>query len=269
MSGLVTGLVLKHSKAKLSVRLVLIAIADHCDPDGYAFPRPKLIASEAGVSRETVRTAVEKLLDMGELAVVVEGHRQRPPLYRVLIQGNGECQDIGHYIPVDYARILGIEGQRIGPSKGRGLGLHREPPVGTAKEPLPERPFGPPAGAPKERPRDPIWDALTDLFGEPQTKTEKSLRGKTVRELREVNATPAGIKARAAEWPRLYPKIDLTQTALTKHWTKLGDEAGYVEPDADDAERAERNRLAVAEQQRMLDEHWRRTKETDGSQAHN
>lgn len=241
---------MRFSQATLSARLVLFCIADRADDEGVAFPRQSSTARDANVSVETVRRSIRTLEEIGELEVLSKGGPKNPPRYRVLV---GSPSDRG-------AKAPQVVGQSPSDCGAASLTV-KEPSL----EPLAARPFAAPPAAKKERPRDPIWDALADLFGEPQTKTEKSLRGKTVRELREVNATPAGIKARAAEWPRLYPKIDLTQTALTKHWTKLGDEAGYVEPDADEAERAERNRLAVAEQQRMLDEHWRRTKETDGS----
>jgi hypothetical protein len=40
-----------------------------------------------------------------------------------------------------------------------------------------------------ERPRDEIWDAITEHFGEPRTKSERGRRNRAVRELREAGAT--------------------------------------------------------------------------------
>lgn len=44
-----------------------------------------------------------------------------------------------------------------------------------------------------ERPRDELWDALTDEFGEVRTKSERGRRNVAVRELREAAVTPAEI----------------------------------------------------------------------------
>lgn len=39
------------------------------------------------------------------------------------------------------------------------------------------------------RPRDELWDALTEHFGEPRTTSERGRRNKAVKELREAGAT--------------------------------------------------------------------------------
>lgn len=41
-----------------------------------------------------------------------------------------------------------------------------------------------------ERPRDLLWDTLTEHFGEPRTKSERGRRNHAVRELRDAGATP-------------------------------------------------------------------------------
>lgn len=40
-----------------------------------------------------------------------------------------------------------------------------------------------------ERPRDELWDSLTEFFGEPRTKSERGRRNRAVRELRDAGAT--------------------------------------------------------------------------------
>lgn len=45
-----------------------------------------------------------------------------------------------------------------------------------------------------ERPSDPIWDALTEGFGEVRTKSERGRRNKAVKELRDAEATPEEIR---------------------------------------------------------------------------
>ena len=56
-------------------KLVLMAIADHCDDEGYAWPGIKGIAKKCGVAHRTVQRQVEDLQDKGILKVEA---RQRP-----------------------------------------------------------------------------------------------------------------------------------------------------------------------------------------------
>lgn len=72
------------------------------------------------------------------------------------------------------------------------------------------------------RPRDEVWDALTELFGEPSTHGAKSLRGKMVKSFKEAGATAQEIKARSIRYGRVMPPGTLlTETALEKHWPLL------------------------------------------------
>lgn len=66
--------VLDHSESELAARLVLLAIANHCDSVGRnAWPSQEKIADEAHVSVRTVKRCVVALSEMGELTV---GNRQ-------------------------------------------------------------------------------------------------------------------------------------------------------------------------------------------------
>ena len=72
-----------------------------------------------------------------------------------------------------------------------------------------------------ERPRNPMWDALSEHFPEPLTKTEKSNRGRIIRELTDAGATPDDVHARVAEHRRRRLHWDLTENALNTHWAEL------------------------------------------------
>lgn len=72
------------------------------------------------------------------------------------------------------------------------------------------------------RPRNELWDALTEVFGEPTTETARTLRGKIVRSLRDAGATHGEVLARARSWPRHFENATLTEAALEKHWDRLG-----------------------------------------------
>lgn len=68
-----------------------------------------------------------------------------------------------------------------------------------------------------------IWDAFVELLGyEPQTKDERSLWGRRVKELKEVGATPDEIRKRGQAWRRKYPSTALTINVLPKWWGALG-----------------------------------------------
>ena len=56
-------------------KLVLMAIADHCDDEGYAWPGIRGIAKKCGVAHRTVQRQGEDLQDKGILKVEP---RQRP-----------------------------------------------------------------------------------------------------------------------------------------------------------------------------------------------
>lgn len=73
-----------------------------------------------------------------------------------------------------------------------------------------------------ERARNPIWDALVEVFGEPSTDTSRSLRGKVCSSLTRAGATPDEILKRAKSWPRHFENATLTELALEKHWDALG-----------------------------------------------
>lgn len=80
---------------------------------------------------------------------------------------------------------------------------------------------GPAPGKP-DKPRNPIWDTLAAIFGEPTTRTNTRLRGRICASLTEAGATPDEIVDRARSWPYHFPKATLTETALEKHWDRLG-----------------------------------------------
>lgn len=74
----------------------------------------------------------------------------------------------------------------------------------------------------RSRPRNPVWDALAEVFGDPTTESNTRLRGRITRSLATAGATPEEIMRRAAAWPFHFPGAVLTETALERHWDRLG-----------------------------------------------
>lgn len=84
--------VLENSEAQLADRLVLLAIANHCDAHGFvAYPSVEQIAVEAGVSRRTVFRSIDQLVRMNELEVSKNRGRGQRNTYRVAYYKR--CQD--------------------------------------------------------------------------------------------------------------------------------------------------------------------------------
>jgi hypothetical protein len=74
-----------------------------------------------------------------------------------------------------------------------------------------------------ERPRNVLWDALTEACGW-EGKLTKSQQGRVataVKELAEIGASPDEVKRRAAHYKAKYPGMDVTPTALSANWASI------------------------------------------------
>lgn len=91
------SIVLHHSRATGTAKLVLIGIANH-DGDGGAWPSRYTLAKYAGCSEDNVRKAVKRLVGMGELRVHLQAGGMagdddawRPNRYDVLVVCPADC----------------------------------------------------------------------------------------------------------------------------------------------------------------------------------
>lgn len=114
MSVETLALVLHHSKASGTDKLVLLGIANH-DGDGGAWPSVATLARYANCTERTVQRTLSKLVDHGELHVDVQagGRRrmkdyERPNCYRVLVRCPPGCDGTSRHkvtfpqpVPVD------------------------------------------------------------------------------------------------------------------------------------------------------------------------
>ncbi len=90
-------MVLHHSKARGTDKLVLLGIANHAG-DGGSYPKVETLAKYANVTERAVQTAIAKLVRTGELLVErnAGGSRRtrpdaRPNLYTPLVQCPINC----------------------------------------------------------------------------------------------------------------------------------------------------------------------------------
>jgi hypothetical protein len=97
------SMVMNHSKAAGSAKLVLLGIANHLGPDAHegAWPSQRRLADYANMSERGVQKCVDKLVALGELSVqVASGHSRsqyKPNLYWVTVKCSDDCdRSMGH-----------------------------------------------------------------------------------------------------------------------------------------------------------------------------
>jgi hypothetical protein len=95
--------VLHHSHARGTAKLVLIGIANH-DGDGGSWPKVATLARYAAVNTRSVQRAIGDLVESGELAVHSQdgGTRQtpahlRPNRYEILVACPAECDRTAYH----------------------------------------------------------------------------------------------------------------------------------------------------------------------------
>ena len=87
MSVQFIGRVWAESKASGTARLVLLAIADHTNPSGIAWPSLNRIAAYSNVSRRAVIRAINQLVKLGELDKLGVGSGRHSTRYQIILGG--------------------------------------------------------------------------------------------------------------------------------------------------------------------------------------
>lgn len=103
--------VLENSGAEMGDRLVLLAIANHCDGAGYnAYPSVDQIAVEARVSRRTVFRSLESLELQGDLEVVRNRGRGNRNMYRLPLEKRCQPDTVNPDFTVSSTTLKGATG---------------------------------------------------------------------------------------------------------------------------------------------------------------
>ncbi len=192
--------VLKHSEETLGRRLVLLVLADHAKEDGTcSWPSVATIAKEARLSERQAQYALRGLEQAEPPAIVKTGvTKTGTRVYSVNMKGAISA-------PLENGK--GVQSTTTGVQS-----IAPEPSLEPSLEATPN-------GVARQ---NPIWDALTQVFGEATTETARSRRGKVCRSLAAAGANPDEIVRRARSWPRHFDDATLTELALEKHWDVLG-----------------------------------------------
>lgn len=93
----------------------------------------------------------------------------------------------------------------------------------TATPPSPPKPE--PKSARNHRPPDPLFDAVTAVCGidpETLTATGRGAINASLKQLRDVHATPEQVRVRGSTYRQRFAGAALTAPALAKHWASLG-----------------------------------------------
>ena len=85
MSIKISTKVWQHSRNKSGNLLVLLALADHANEEGYAYPGIPLLAREARMSQRHTRRCLNELVTSGELDVLPKQAPSGRTLYRICL----------------------------------------------------------------------------------------------------------------------------------------------------------------------------------------
>lgn len=220
-------------------KLVLLALADKANEDGECWPGMGTVADMAGISARQVSTHLGRLEEAGLLSRsrarrdngTMSGYR-----YHLNVHRKDASTGSGQPVEADRHRKPTTSGSATSPPPEVQRRNHRKP--ASAQEP-PVNPQGTlaPAEPPrKPRPRDPIFDALTDACGLDPGELTKSARGAVnaaVKQLRDIGASPDQIAARARQHARLWPDATITPTSLAKNYAQLSANAPRAGPGID------------------------------------
>ena len=168
-------------------------------PDGWRFNERNL-AREAGVSRDQIRTTLQKLQEAGYVERGWETGKDGKPEHVTRV----------YDVPTGRESIPTV----VGNAGGRESRPYQELRTSNTKS---KRPSGP-------RQPDLLWEAVVTATGQRAdalTKTERGRLNVAVKQLREVNAVPEQVPAAASKYRLLFPGAALTATALAAHWSRI------------------------------------------------
>lgn len=185
----------KQDVKPAAAKLVLLALADHANPDGYCWPSILRIAGMVGLTSRQVSTHIRSLEAKG---LVERGDRRRK---------DGQYRGWTYTLPIG-SELPVATGSPATVTSGSGLPV-RNPQENPKKN---------------SRKRDYLFEAVASVAGhslQTLTSSERGRLNRATKELREVGATPEDVVAAAKVWKQKYPNATLTATALAAHWSGL------------------------------------------------
>ena len=211
MSVKLIGLVLETDLPS-SEKLLLLVLADAASEEGVCWPRQSVLAARSSLSDRSVRRILDDLRELGLVDWEQRG-LTRSNLYRIDVDGLSALAGAVTMSDPDTPDRTSVSGQE----RSSASGQERSPASGHRNR------KSEPSREPSTKDgRDLIFEAVARVCGidwtAPLTATARGQINKAVRELREIGASPEDVARVAAAYRIRWPEIDLTPTALVKHW---------------------------------------------------
>lgn len=207
--------VLHQSPLRGAEKVILLGIANHADNDGgNAWPSVATLARYANVSERQVQRVLKQMESAGHISIRRQRggtadtpNDRRPNLYKVVMSG------VTHTSPRQVA--MGVVDA-----------LRDDVGVADGVTPMsPEPSFEPSIKKTRTARRaNPLWDTIVDVCRydvKGLTKSEQGRVAKAVSELKQVGASPDDVRARAEQYRKEWPEVELTPQALTSNWSRF------------------------------------------------
>lgn len=201
-------------RCSIAARLLFVGIITQADDEGRFRSAPPLLRSVIFPYEDMIGSDVEGMLVELEREGLIRRYVAKGENFGDL-PGWSRHQKVSH--PTESS---------IPPYNPEDSGAAPEdsgiiPTSSASRESLPI-PSLPVVGEDSTRARDEQWDALAEVFGySPEGQSEQRLWGKLVRELRGMKADRDAIIAAAVRYHAAMPNVELTPSALVKHYERL------------------------------------------------
>lgn len=178
MSFKVTNWVWARSESRNGARLVMLALADRADDNGFAWPSVDDLAERTKLSPRAVQKAILCLVEIGELEVENGGGRHRSNRYRILPKPR-TLDGVTDEKPRTYDGVSDSETPNSAPETPN---FETETPnntpgnpVQSSPEPL-EPPEEPSGNHPPVSPKDELLDSWWTTYGSRTAQTKRTIR---------------------------------------------------------------------------------------------
>lgn len=202
MSVEATTWVWDHSPEQNANRWVLLCLAEYADKTGAnARPSAETIARRTTFSERHIRRALADMRRRG--VIVAQGiHKSGVTVYQIQMTLTPCHPDTG----VTLTPTSATPDTRVTPPL--------TPVSPDSSRTIKNHPVVP-------RKRDPIWDELIIIEGEPATKSERSRLNDAAKQLRDAEIDPALIPVAARNFRKEWPNATLTAHALVANFTRF------------------------------------------------
>lgn len=234
-------------------KLVALALADWADDAGRCYPKIRTIADKIGYSPRSVERHIAAMIDIGYITILVPARRHRPPTYQLHPDriptgpaapkppadtrqpdtptvADTHVADTRQPRPDNLSPLPDQDPTSASPLPASRPDTGVTPNGHTTVQEIHQEVLPAEAGTPTRivdesppaKPRNPLWDAITDLLG-PPSQSQTKLQGALVAELADKGVTPDEVRRIGGRIAAAWGPAKLTLGSLRKHWTRFAD----------------------------------------------